>query len=189
MDIARNVPGLPGLFIVGALSAALSSMSSCLNALSGTVFEDFLKPYLPNASEKQSSNIMKFITFTLGMLFEIAKQIAACRYEKQIFNFHPFFHIFARLRMLWDGVHRRKTRQCVFNWNRFLRYHEWNSFGFIHHGNDIRKIQYKRSTRRFHCINVRRWCDCNRRSNLDFQWRTQIWKSSIQRWRVRESIE
>jgi solute carrier family 5 (sodium-coupled monocarboxylate transporter), member 8/12 len=25
MDVARNIPGLPGLFIVGALSAALSS--------------------------------------------------------------------------------------------------------------------------------------------------------------------
>lgn len=66
MDIARHIPGLPGLFIVGALSAALSSMSSCLNALSGTVYEDFLKPYLPNASEKQASSIMKFITFFLG---------------------------------------------------------------------------------------------------------------------------
>lgn len=69
MDIARNIPGLPGLFIVGALSAALSSMSSCLNALSGTVYEDFLKPYLPNASEKQASSIMKFITFFLGRFF------------------------------------------------------------------------------------------------------------------------
>lgn len=87
MDIARNIPGLPGLFIVGALSAALSSMSSCLNALSGTVYEDFLKPYLPNASEKQASSIMKFITFFLGRFFPKHREIAMCRYEKAFFQF------------------------------------------------------------------------------------------------------
>lgn len=66
MDVARDIPGLPGLFIVGALSAALSSMSSCLNSLSGTVYEDFLRPYLPNASEKQASTIMKLLTLGIG---------------------------------------------------------------------------------------------------------------------------
>lgn len=66
MDVARNIPGLPGLFIVGALSAALSSMSSCLNSLSGTVYEDFLRPYMPNASEQSASNIMKVLTFSIG---------------------------------------------------------------------------------------------------------------------------
>lgn len=66
MDVSRNIPGLPGLFIVGALSAALSSMSSCLNSLSGTVYEDFLKPYLPNASERKASTIMKILTFSIG---------------------------------------------------------------------------------------------------------------------------
>lgn len=66
MDVSRNIPGLPGLFIVGALSAALSSMSSCLNSLSGTVYEDFIRPYMPNASEKTASTIMKSLTFSIG---------------------------------------------------------------------------------------------------------------------------
>lgn len=66
MDVGRNIPGLPGLFIVGALSAALSSMSSCLNSLSGTAYEDFIRPYFPKASEKRASTIMKFLTFTIG---------------------------------------------------------------------------------------------------------------------------
>lgn len=66
MDVARNIPGLPGLFIVGALSAALSSMSSCLNSLSGTVYEDFIRPYMPNASEAKASTIMKALTFSIG---------------------------------------------------------------------------------------------------------------------------
>lgn len=66
MDVARGIPGLPGLFIVGALSAALSSMSSCLNSLSGTVYEDFIRPYMPNASEQRASTIMKSLTFSIG---------------------------------------------------------------------------------------------------------------------------
>lgn len=73
MDVARNIPGLPGLFIVGALSAALSSMSSCLNSLSGTVYEDFMRPYMPNASEKKASTIMKVLTFVIGKLVQTNK--------------------------------------------------------------------------------------------------------------------
>lgn len=94
MDIGRSVPGLPGLFIVGALSAALSSMSSCLNSLSGTVYEDFLKPYLPNASEKQASSIMKFITFSLGKFTMTLCYVVLCDLKfyhvwglKNFFNF------------------------------------------------------------------------------------------------------
>lgn len=44
MDVGRSVPGLPGLFVAGVFSAALSSMSSCLNTLSGTIYTDFIKP-------------------------------------------------------------------------------------------------------------------------------------------------
>lgn len=43
MDIGKNIPGLAGFFIAGAFSAALSSLSSALNALSGTFYTDFLK--------------------------------------------------------------------------------------------------------------------------------------------------
>ncbi|CAG9809480.1 unnamed protein product [Chironomus riparius] len=68
MDVGRKIPGLPGLFIVGALSAALSSMSSCLNSLSGTTYEDFIRPYFPNATEKQASTSMKIITFLIGCI-------------------------------------------------------------------------------------------------------------------------
>lgn len=42
-DVGSNVPGLPGLFIAGIFAAALSTMSSSLNTLSGTIYEDFLK--------------------------------------------------------------------------------------------------------------------------------------------------
>lgn len=43
MDVGASVPGLPGLFIAGIFAAAMSTMSSSLNTLSGTIYEDFLK--------------------------------------------------------------------------------------------------------------------------------------------------
>lgn len=32
MNVSKKIPGLPGLFVAGVFSAALSSMSSCLTA-------------------------------------------------------------------------------------------------------------------------------------------------------------
>lgn len=43
MDVGGSIPGLPGLFIAGIFAAAMSTMSSSLNTLSGTIYEDFLK--------------------------------------------------------------------------------------------------------------------------------------------------
>jgi solute carrier family 5 (sodium-coupled monocarboxylate transporter), member 8/12 len=39
-----------------------------LNSLSGTIFEDFIKPCMPNASEKKASTIMKTVTFIIGCI-------------------------------------------------------------------------------------------------------------------------
>lgn len=44
LDIGRQIPGLSGLFIAGIFAGGLSAMSAGLNSLSGTVYEDFLKP-------------------------------------------------------------------------------------------------------------------------------------------------
>ncbi|XP_066991697.2 sodium-coupled monocarboxylate transporter 1 [Anabrus simplex] len=69
MDIAGNYPGLPGLFVAGVFSAALSTMSTCLNTLSGTIFEDFLSLCLPcRIREKYASLIMKITVLVLGIL-------------------------------------------------------------------------------------------------------------------------
>ncbi|CAO1405272.1 unnamed protein product [Diamesa tonsa] len=68
MDVARNIPGLPGMFVVGALSAALSTMSSYLNSVSGAAYEDFIKPMFPKATEKRGSQIMKLIAFCVGCI-------------------------------------------------------------------------------------------------------------------------
>ncbi|GAB0095301.1 sodium-coupled monocarboxylate transporter 1 [Sergentomyia squamirostris] len=68
MDVGAKIPGLPGIFIAGIFSAALSSMSSSLNTLAGTIYEDFFRHRYPKASEKQASNRMKMIVVILGII-------------------------------------------------------------------------------------------------------------------------
>ncbi|XP_058448375.1 sodium-coupled monocarboxylate transporter 1-like [Malaya genurostris] len=67
LDVARKIPGLPGLFVVGVFSAALSSMSSCLNTLSGTIYDDFVKPKF-NFKEKLASTIIKQMVVVIGVI-------------------------------------------------------------------------------------------------------------------------
>ncbi|XP_026482003.1 sodium-coupled monocarboxylate transporter 2-like [Ctenocephalides felis] len=66
-DVAGYIPGLSGLFVAGVFSAALSTISSGLNTLSGTLYEDFIKEWLPvTTSEKTASNIMKLTVVVIG---------------------------------------------------------------------------------------------------------------------------
>ena len=61
MDVAGHLPGLPGLFLAGLVSAALATMSASLNTVSGTIYEDFIKPWIPDSPKKEAiaANIMK----------------------------------------------------------------------------------------------------------------------------------
>lgn len=59
MDILGDYPGLPGLFVAGVFSAALSSLSTGLNSLSAVLLEDFFKPF---ASKPLTERQTKFIT-------------------------------------------------------------------------------------------------------------------------------
>lgn len=69
MDILKDWPGLPGLFIAGVFSAALSSLSTGLNAMSAVVLEDFCKPFMKNGvSERLSKLIMRGTVLVLGVL-------------------------------------------------------------------------------------------------------------------------
>lgn len=68
MDVASKIPGLAGLFIAGIFSAALSSMSSSLNTIAGTIYEDFLRRRFPDASEKRASDVMKILVVVLGII-------------------------------------------------------------------------------------------------------------------------
>lgn len=68
MDVTRNFPGLPGLFVAGIFSASLSTLSSVLNSAAGTVYEDFLRDRFPNKTEAQASTIMKWLVVVLGVI-------------------------------------------------------------------------------------------------------------------------
>lgn len=61
LDVAANIPGLPGLFLAGLVSAGLSTMSAGLNTVTGTIYEDFIDPWIPQSSDKETkaANIMK----------------------------------------------------------------------------------------------------------------------------------
>lgn len=61
MDVAGHLPGLPGLFLAGLVSAGLATMSASLNTVSGTIYEDFISPLIPDSSknEAMAANIMK----------------------------------------------------------------------------------------------------------------------------------
>lgn len=61
LDVAADIPGLPGLFLAGLVSAGLSTMSAHLNTVAGTIYEDFIDPCLPdsNEKEKRAAKIMK----------------------------------------------------------------------------------------------------------------------------------
>ncbi|XP_044736108.1 sodium-coupled monocarboxylate transporter 2-like isoform X2 [Chrysoperla carnea] len=70
MDIAGNIPGLPGLFIAAVFSTALSTMSAVLNTLSGTIYDDAIKPFLSKEkkTERNASYIMKICTLIIGFI-------------------------------------------------------------------------------------------------------------------------
>lgn len=68
MEVASKIPGLPGIFMAGVFSASLSSMSSSLNTISGSIYEDFIRNHFPNTSEKRASDIMKTLVVVIGAI-------------------------------------------------------------------------------------------------------------------------
>ncbi|KAG8224385.1 hypothetical protein J437_LFUL005207 [Ladona fulva] len=71
METSGHLPGMPGLFVAGIFSAALSSVSTGLNSLAATTYEDFVKGVIfPNLkfSETTSAGILKIIAFFYGAL-------------------------------------------------------------------------------------------------------------------------
>lgn len=68
LDVAGKVPGLPGLFIAGVFCASLSSLSSNLNSLAGTLYEDFIKSRLSPKYQKNSAIILKVLVVIVGAI-------------------------------------------------------------------------------------------------------------------------
>ncbi|XP_031637399.1 sodium-coupled monocarboxylate transporter 1 [Contarinia nasturtii] len=69
MDTLGGHFGLTGLFVAGVFSAALSSLSTCLNSMSAIVLEDFVKPFVKKPLSNTSINwIMRMVVVVMGII-------------------------------------------------------------------------------------------------------------------------
>ncbi|KAH8245241.1 hypothetical protein KR032_007107 [Drosophila birchii] len=70
METLGAYPGLPGVFVAGVFSAALSSLSTGLNSLSAVVLEDFVKTFRKSPlTEGQTAFVMRSVVVVFGILF------------------------------------------------------------------------------------------------------------------------
>ncbi|XP_067000062.2 putative sodium-dependent multivitamin transporter [Anabrus simplex] len=68
MKTLGQYPGLSGIFVAGVFSAALSTISSALNAMSAVVLEDFCKTLIKKPlTERQKIIIMKSVVIVFGV--------------------------------------------------------------------------------------------------------------------------
>ncbi|XP_036431451.1 sodium-coupled monocarboxylate transporter 1 isoform X2 [Colossoma macropomum] len=65
LDILRDYPGLPGLFVAAAYSGTLSTVSSSVNALAAVTVADLIRPYF-SLSEQQLSWASKGLSIFYG---------------------------------------------------------------------------------------------------------------------------
>ncbi|XP_036115164.1 sodium-coupled monocarboxylate transporter 2 [Molossus molossus] len=68
MEIFSTMPGLPGLFVACAFSGTLSTVAASINALATVTFEDFVKSWFPNLSDKLSTWISKGLCILFGIM-------------------------------------------------------------------------------------------------------------------------
>uniref|UniRef100_UPI0037E750E3 sodium/iodide cotransporter n=1 Tax=Semicossyphus pulcher TaxID=241346 RepID=UPI0037E750E3 len=67
LDIFRNHPGFPGLFLACAYSGTLSTASTSINAMAAVTMEDLLQPHLRHMSQKKLILISKGLSFLYGV--------------------------------------------------------------------------------------------------------------------------
>ncbi|XP_044535087.1 sodium-coupled monocarboxylate transporter 1-like [Gracilinanus agilis] len=68
LDILRDYPGLPGLFVACVYGGTLSTVSSSINALALVTIEDLIKPHFQSLSEKTLSWLLKGTSVLYGVL-------------------------------------------------------------------------------------------------------------------------
>nr|XP_023672589.1 sodium-coupled monocarboxylate transporter 1 isoform X1 [Paramormyrops kingsleyae] len=67
LDILRDFPGVPGLFVAAAYSGTLSTVSSSINALAAVTVEDLVKPHF-SMSERTLSWMSKGLSVVFGVI-------------------------------------------------------------------------------------------------------------------------
>ncbi|XP_017769962.1 PREDICTED: sodium-coupled monocarboxylate transporter 2-like [Nicrophorus vespilloides] len=69
LDVISKVPGLGGLFIASIFSGGISTLSAAMNALSCTIYNDFVAVYMPpEYPQKKVGNILKLIVVLVGII-------------------------------------------------------------------------------------------------------------------------
>ncbi|XP_032912172.1 sodium-dependent multivitamin transporter [Catharus ustulatus] len=68
MDVLKDLPGLPGLFVACLFSGALSTISSAFNSLATVTMEDLVRPHLPGLSESRATLLSKLLALGYGLL-------------------------------------------------------------------------------------------------------------------------
>ncbi|XP_017556549.1 solute carrier family 5 member 6a [Pygocentrus nattereri] len=68
MDVLRDLPGLPGLFVACLFSGALSTISSAFNSLATVTMEDLIKPHFPGMAEARATLLSKGLALGYGLV-------------------------------------------------------------------------------------------------------------------------
>jgi len=69
MDMLSKFHGLPGLFVSGIFSGALSTVSSAVNSLAAVTVEDFIKPCMSSRrSDRYYTSLSKVLVLTYGLI-------------------------------------------------------------------------------------------------------------------------
>lgn len=68
MDVLRDLPGLPGLFVACLFSGSLSTISSAFNSLATVTMEDLVRPHFSGLSESRATLISKLLALGYGLL-------------------------------------------------------------------------------------------------------------------------
>jgi len=69
MDTLGHIPGVPGLFVAGIFSGALSTVSSGLNSLAAIILEDFVRPFCcTNMDDARATKVSKILAVVFGLI-------------------------------------------------------------------------------------------------------------------------
>ncbi|XP_060786964.1 sodium/iodide cotransporter isoform X1 [Neoarius graeffei] len=66
LDIFREYPGFPGLFLACAYGGTLSTVSTSINAMAAVTMEDLFKPFLINLLQRKQMQLCKLLSFLYG---------------------------------------------------------------------------------------------------------------------------